>query len=276
MLYEKLYLGDAFPFLKEMGSVATLEVYVQEDTLKQGASSPKRGMVVCPGSAYLCCARIESEAVATKLMAMDLNAFVITYSCSPRHYPLQLLEVAAVYELLEKNGERWNTDVENTGILGFSAGGHLAAHYSNQYDCEEITRYFSRVHKPSVSVLCYAVLSADPAIRHQGSFHNLLGHEPSAEEVERFSCEKMVTADTPPTFLWHTVGDQSVPVQNSLRYAEALSNHGVSYALHVYPYGRHGLSTVDKMTVPAADLTEQVTYAHDWLAQFEKWLTLQP
>lgn len=273
MLYKKLYLGDHYPFLKEMGSVATVEVYVQEDTVQKGNSSPKRGMVICPGSAYLHCARIETEGVAMKLLAMDFNVFVITYSCSPLHYPLQILEVAALYDLLDKNSQEWNIDIEKTGILGFSAGGHLAAHYSNQYQCEEIKAHFNTVHKPWMSVLCYSVLSADPNIRHQGSFEHLLGHTPTAEEVERFSCENMVSADTPKTFMWHTVGDQSVPVQNSLRYAEALSNNGIAYTLHVYPYGRHGLSTVDKMTQETVD--EKAAYAHDWLSQFEKWLALQ-
>lgn len=273
MVYEKFYLGDHYPFLKEMGSVATVEVYVQEDTVQKGNSSPKRGMVICPGSAYLWCARIETEGVAMKLLAMDFNVFVITYSCSPLHYPLQLLEVAALYDLLDKNSKEWNIDIEKVGILGFSAGGHLAAHYSNQYNCAEITSRVNTVHKPWMSVLCYPVLSADPKIRHQGSFEHLLGHTPSDEEVEKFSCENMVSADTPQTFLWHTVGDQSVPVKNSLRYAEALSDYGIPYTLHVYPFGKHGLSTVDKMTQESVD--DKAAYAHDWLSQFEKWLALQ-
>lgn len=273
MLYEKFNLCDKYPFLKEMGSVATVEVYVQEDTLMKGGSSPKRGMVICPGSGYIQCARIETEGVATKFLAMDFNVFVITYSCAPSRYPLQILEIACLYDLLENNREKWNVDVEKTGILGFSAGGHLAAHYSNKYNCEEITKIFNKVHKPYCTVLCYSVISADPKIRHENSFKNLLGHIPNEKEISEFSCENMVTADTPPTFIWHTVEDQSVPVQNSLRYAEALSNNGVSYSLHIYPYGRHGLSTADKMTF--AEMTEKIAYAHDWLAQFEKWIEFQ-
>lgn len=272
MKYIKICLADYYPFLSEYDSTAYVEIYVQEDPVKRENIKPKNGMIVCPGSGYSLCARIESEPVAVKLLAMNFNAFVITYSCAPSHHPVQLLEIAALYDLIEKNKEEWNTDISKTGIMGFSAGGHLAAHYSNRYNCGKIAEYFKVAHKPYVSVLCYPVISADKKIRHENSFFYLLGHVPSEAECEELSCEKMVSENTPPTFIWHTVGDTGVPVQNSLRYAEALSNNGVPYALHIYPFGDHGLSTVDDMSI--ADITEEAAYAHDWLLQLEKWMKL--
>jgi len=272
MIYEKFNLNDYYPFLKEYGADAFVEAYIQECPAEMYESYKKPAMVVCPGSGYELCTRREAEPVAIRLMAMDFNVFVITYSCDPVHYPVQLLAIAALYELINKNSDKWNVDTEKIGIMGFSAGGHLAAHYSNCYGCDEIKAHFDNTYKPSVAVLCYPVISVDDNILNTPSFEKLLGHRPNADDVEKFSAENMVTKDTPPTFIWHTAEDKCVFVENSLRYATALSRNEVPFTLHVYPHGFHGLATGDVLTNNG--LEPKLVYVGDWMDQLEKWIKI--
>jgi acetyl esterase/lipase len=142
------------------------------------------------------------------------------------------------------NAKAWNIDPKRVGILGFSAGGHLAATASTQFDDgdpaapDPIDRLGSR---PDVSVLVYPVITMTDPHTHAGSRRNLLGDNPTAEQVQRMSAEKRVTKQTPPTFIFHTADDQAVPVENALMYAAALRKNGVPFELHVYEHGRHGV-----------------------------------
>lgn len=272
MKTEKIKLSDYYPFLGELGSTATVTIYVQECFYEIYDPCPKNAMIICPGSGYKKCAGRESEPLAVKLMAMNFNTFVITYSCDPVHYPVQLLEVAALYDLINKNKDRWHINTEKIGILGFSAGGHLAAHYSTSYNCPEITKYFKKPFRPYATVLGYPVISADKKILETSSIKNLLGYQPEGDEVQKFSCDCLVNESTPPTFIWHTVEDSLVNVENSLRYAVALSRNKIPYTLHIYPYGDHGLSTVDELTNNSLDT--KISYASDWMEQFQKWVRI--
>ena len=120
-------------------------------------------------------------------------------------------------------------------------------------------------------MLCYPVITGDPAFRHTGSIEKVSGHIPATEQdVEYFSCEKMVTDRTPPAFLWHTAADATVPVNNSLLYAQALSANKIPFELHIYPYGKHGLSTADLWTNP--EIPPEVSYVSDWLPALKQWL----
>ena len=130
---------------------------------------------------------------------------------------------------------------------------------------------FPESKKPSFSVLCYPVISADETFAHKGSFVNLLGEYPQGANVEKYSCDKMVTADTPPAFIWHTAEDACVPVKNSLAYAAALADNNVQFSLHIYPYGEHGLSTVDHLTNDDCRLGSKVILASNWLDEFKAW-----
>ena len=121
-------------------------------------------------------------------------------------------------------------------------------------------------------LLGYPVISAAAGLAHAGSFEHLCGHYPlTAAEEEQFSCDRLVRDDTPPTFLWHTAADKTVPVANSLRYAEALAAHGVPFELHVYPFGWHGLSTADDETA-ANPLPAKLKPVHAWLADAVRFL----
>ena len=273
MRTQVLHLKEYYPFLGEDGADATLTTYLPFNMPEMNRQNQKRpGVVICPGGGYSFCSERESEAVALRLLSAGLNAFVLNYPTAPHRFPAQLLAVAAAFEFIDKNAQEWNCDTQKLLIMGFSAGGHLAAHYSNAYNWPEVRAVFPKSRRPAGSILCYPVISAESDIAHMGSFANLLGCEPDEAQKKRFSCEKLVSEDTPPAFLWHTAEDTAVPVENSLVYARALSEHKIPFELHVYPHGYHGLSTADSETCD--NLPANVARVSDWMTQLQKWIKM--
>lgn len=272
MTYQIIHLKDIFSQLGGGSVDPTLTVYLPDLMAEMGRKNRKRPcLLICPGGAYGWCSQREAEPVAVHFLPEGFNVFVLNYSVAPSRFPTQLREVAAAMELIHRNADAWHCDVRCIAIMGFSAGGHLAAHYSTCFDWPEVREVFPESKAVQASILCYPVISADPAVAHLGSFENLLGHSPlTAEETERFSCNLRVTEHTPPTFLWHTAADGSVPVMNSLLYAQALAAHQVPFELHVYPYGGHGMATVDEQTNDG--LTPAATHAKVWMDGAKKWL----
>ena len=271
-----VHLKDYFPFLGENGCDGVLEAYLPYNMTEMGRQHQRRpSVLICPGGAYHICSQREAEPVALQYLKEGYNAFVLWYSTAPHCFPQQLREVAGAVTLICRNGEEWNCDEERLAILGFSAGGHLAALYSNAYDWPEVREVFPESKPVQASILCYPVISAEKGIAHRGSFYNLLGQTSmTADQVQRFSCDKLVRKTTPPAFLWHTSRDRGVPVHNSLRYATALAEQGVPFELHVYPWGSHGLSTCDHQTLDG-ELTPGVQHAHSWMEESCRWLKLQ-
>lgn len=274
MRYERLHLKDYYAFLGEDGHDPVLEIYLPYNMTEMHREHQKRPcLVVCPGGAYYMCSQRESEPIALQFLPEGFNVFVLTYTTASSRFPTHIREVAAVMELIYKNTEDWNCDTSKIAIIGFSAGGHLAAHYSTMYDCKEVREVFPESKAVNASVLCYPVISSDPSFGEMGSFENLLGKRPeTAEEFAYYSCEKQVDENTPPAFLWHTAEDGCVPVMNTLVYAAALAKHKVPFEVHVYPFGYHGLSTCDKTTCDAVDIN--VEYDSAWIPASKKWLKL--
>lgn len=265
-------LKDEYAFLGEDGRNPTLTCYLPYNLVEMGRADEMRpSMVVCPGGGYGNCSEREAEPIALKFLNWGFNVFVLRYSCAPHRYPVQLREVASVFEMIYKNATEWHCDTEKIGIIGFSAGGHLTAHYSNAYNSDAVREVFPESKKPNFSVLCYPVISADESFAHRGSFINLLGTYPEGDDVAKYSCDKMVSENTPPTFIWHTTEDQAVPVKNSLVYATALADNKVPFTLRIYPYGVHGLSTVDHLTLDDDRLDSKTLLASTWLDEFKKW-----
>lgn len=273
MKYEKIHLKEVYPFLGENGADPLLELYLPYNMTEMNRQNDKRPcMLVIPGGGYGMCSQREAEPIALQFLNQGFNAFVLTYSVAPHRFPTQLREVAAVMELIYSHSEEWNCDTEKVAIIGFSAGGHLSAHYSTCFDCDEVREVFPESKSVNASVLCYPVITADAAHSHAGSFMNLLGHAPDEAETERFSCDRQVSDKTPPAFIWHTAEDSCVPVMNSYLYASALAKHKIPTEMHIYPFGGHGLSTCDKLT--SDNVTDIVTYDKAWLTSLEKWLKL--
>ena len=135
-------------------------------------------------------------------VAEGYRAMVVHYSCKPHSYPQHLREMAGVMELVHKNADDWNIDTSKVAVIGFSAGAHLAAQYSNRYDCKEIRQLFPESKQVQAAILSYPVITDDPQYINSGSFHNYLGYTPTNRNEKGCSNECMVSEKTPPTFIW--------------------------------------------------------------------------
>ena len=268
-----LHLKEIYSVLDREGADPVLRLYLPYNMAEMKRGEQRRPTVVlCPGGGYRFVSEREDEPIALRLLAEGYNVAVLHYSVNGFRYPTQLLEVAAAMDLLVRRQAEWNVDAERIAVMGFSAGGHLAAHYSVAYAGETVRRVFPESPAPRASILCYPVISASLSCTHKGSILELLGHEPSEEEIELLSCDRQVGEGTPPAFLWHTSEDRTVPVENSLLYAAALSRFHIPFELHIYPYGWHGLATADGETNAA--LPPRVAHVADWMPALKRWLSI--
>lgn len=221
--------------------VPALTVYLPRT---MAASTP--AMIVCPGGAYTRLAsNHEGRQVAGYLNSLGMAVFVLRYRLGPRyHHPIQLADAQRAIRTLRFRATEWRLDPTRIGIMGFSAGGHLAMTASTLFDAgdpsapDAIDRVGSR---PDFAVLAYPVISMTAPWTHQGSKRNLLGDTPDAGLARRLSGELAVTKDTPQTFVFQTNEDTVVPAENSLHYFLALRQAGVPAELHVFEKGPHGV-----------------------------------
>jgi acetyl esterase/lipase len=180
--------------------------------------------------------------------AAGLHAFVVHYSVAPHRHPQPLRDAARAMRLIRQRAGEWQVDLGRIAICGFSAGGHLAAslgvHHASRWVAgdDPVDQLSCR---PDGLILCYSVITAGQ-FAHQGSLENLLGPGHDAQLRREMSLEEQVDADTPPAFLWRTVADGSVPVENSVLFAQALRRHGTLFELHLYPHGGHGVGLSDE------------------------------
>jgi len=231
--------------------------------LLDGSDGPKGCIIVCPGGGYARRAPHEGEPVAEWLNGIGISAFVLKYRVSPYKHPAPLADAQRAIRHVRHHAAEYRIDPNRIGILGFSAGGHLAATAGTHFDAgdPQAADPVERVScRPDLMVLCYPVISFGE-YRHQGSMNNLIGEDAPQHLRELLSNELQVTADTPPAFLWHTSDDPGVPVENSFLFAAALRRHRVPVELHCYESGRHGLG-----------LAKDHPQAHTWTALCELWL----
>lgn len=208
-------------------------------------------VVICPGGGYgILAYDWEGSDIARWFSSQGIAAFVLKYrlpgsKSNITPYKSPLLDAQRALRLVRFHSAKWNIDPAKIGIMGFSAGGHLASTLSTHYDGGDSTStdLVDQVScRPDFSVLVYPVISFNDEITHAGSKANLLGENPDPELVTLFSNELQVTPDTPPAILIHSEDDQAVPVENSLAYFRALRANEITSELHVYPYGGHGYS----------------------------------
>lgn len=275
MIYEKIYLKEVFPQLGEDECNPCVECYIPSPIQEANLESKNYpAVVICPGGGYSMVSKRESEIIAMQFLPQSYRVFVVTYSVKPHGFPKQLREVAGAMEMIHQRAKEWNVDTSRIAIMGFSAGGHLAAQYSNRYDCPEVRELFSESKPVHASILCYPVITAAPQYTHQGTVSNFVGgHVPVDIDEKGVSCERVVSDKTPPTFLWHTAEDKTVAVENSLFYAKALHAHNVPFEMHIYPFGKHGLSVVTDQ-VYMEPLDEKSTHAAKWIEDMKTWLKL--
>lgn len=208
-------------------------------------------VVICPGGGYKRLAYDwEGSDIARWFNSQGIAAFVLKYrlpgsKSNITPYKSPLLDAQRALRLVRFNAAKWNIDPARIGIMGFSAGGHLASTLSTHYDGGDPanTDPVDQVScRPDFSILVYAVISLSDEFTHPGSRTVLLGENPDPDLVTYFSNDLQVTTDTPPAILIHSEDDQSVPVENSLAYFRALRANKITSELHVYPYGGHGYS----------------------------------
>jgi len=211
------------------------------------SAAPHACVVVCPGGGYERRAPHEADPIALWLNAAGFSALVLHYRVAPYRHPQPLKDAQRAIRLARVNAADWNIDPDRIAILGFSAGGHLAASTAVLWDRGDPSspdfpaRQSSR---PDALVACYPVITFGKE-RHNGSMVALLGRKPDKELRKLLSLQNGVTPETPPAFLWHTADDAGVPVANSLLFATALGRCKVPFELHVFPHGRHGLGLAE-------------------------------
>jgi acetyl esterase/lipase len=225
---------------KEDKDIPTLTPYLPDPGKATGAA-----IVICPGGGYGGLAPHEGVQYARFMNEYGIAGFVLKYrlgSAGYRH-PVMLQDAERAVRIVRAQAGEWKVDPKRIGIMGSSAGGHLASTLLTHFEAgkpdaaDPVERQSSR---PDLGILCYAVISMGQ-FTHQGSKHNLLGKDPSPELVRLLSNELQVTKETPPCFIWHTYEDSAVPVENSLQFAEALRKAGVPFDLHIYQKGQHGI-----------------------------------
>ncbi len=226
-------------------------------------------VIVCPGGGYGALSMDkEGDQIARWLNSIGVTAFVLKYRLGPKyHHPIELGDAQRAIRMVRAKAAEYRVLADRIGIMGFSAGGHLASTASTHFDqgnpsaADPMDRPGSR---PDFAILCYPVISFTTPYTHRGSLRNLLGDQPDPKLVESLSNELQVTAQTPPTFLFHTNSDTGVPSENSVLYYLALRKAGVPAEMHIYERGPHG--------VGLAQTDEALS---SWPARLADWLRVR-
>jgi acetyl esterase/lipase len=247
-----------------------IEIYLPS---KQNATG--QAVVVCPGGGYSFLAYDwEGTDIAKWLNANGVAAIVLKYrlpisksNIDPKLSPL--LDAQRAIRMVRANAEKWNIKRDKIGIMGFSAGGHLASTAGTHFDkgksnaTDSIDRQSSR---PDFMILMYPVISMSKSYLHRGSKNNLIGANADSATAVYYSNDLQITKETPPTLLVHSTDDNTVPVENSLSFYQALKNNGVPAEMHIYPYGGHGFS----LAIGKGYLSTWTERCVDWLRSINK------
>lgn len=257
--------------LWENGTPYYNPAYGEEETtmtlyLVKNGNADKGCVIVCPGGGYSFRAPHEGEPIALMLNKAGISAAVLNYRVAPYRHPAMLADANRAVRFVRYHASEWEINPEKIGILGFSAGGHLAVSACEHYDAgkmdgdDVIDRVSSR---PNAGIFCYPVATFIPEYTHMGTLHNLLGEQPEPALQTALSGENSVPDDCPPVFMWHTSEDDCVDVNNSLELARALRKKKIPFELHVFPHGGHGMG-----------LAEENKSVGQWAGLLVNWLKL--
>jgi len=229
-------------------------------------------VMICPGGGYAYRSFREAEPVAVRLLGLGMSACVIDYSVAPARFPAAMLQVLAAVAYAREHAEAWHIDPVRIILMGFSAGGHLAAsagvfwskpHYAAKLGLE------SEQVRPNGLALCYPVITAG-SHTHEDTIRNLLGDDIDILR-QTVSLEKQVSSQTPPTFLFHTWDDGAVPVENTLLFAAALKQQGVPATPYIYPKGVHGISLSNQEVFGPDGFAAIRDDCAQWIGHFDAW-----
>lgn len=236
--------------------------YLHEDHDRLQAHKIRPAVIVCPGGGYGHLSPREADPPAMEFFAMGYNAFILSYSLLEKaadHRPM--LELAHAVSIVRENAVEWHIDPEKTAVMGFSAGAHVAATLGMGWNDTSLS--VPKNCRPDALVLCYPVITMGE-FTHQGTRDNVTGGRSGLRD--EYSVEKHVTDQFPPTFVWHTVDDSSVPVENTLLLASALRRVGVPFECHLFAHGEHGLSTcTQEVETPNPECAQWVPLSKTWL-----------
>ena len=242
----------------------TLSIYLPPKNIATGAA-----VIICPGGGYsILAASHEGSDVAKRFNEMGITAFVLKYRLPSDEAMINkeigpLQDAQRAIQLVRENAKKWNINPHHIGIMGFSAGGHLASTAGTHFQKAYIDNPKKISLRPDFMILVYPVISLTDSVGHMGSRTQLLGKNPSAEKIKEYSNESQVTAQTPPAFLVHAK-DDPVKVQNSLLFAAALKAHNVPVDMYLYEKGGHGYGMHNKTSnVQWMDLVQQ------WMKQMK-------
>lgn len=226
----------------------SLRVYLPSPEISIG-----RMVIALPGGGYSALA-VDHEGYdwAPFFLERGIALGVLKYKMPQTNHSVPYADVDAAFKLVKEHSEEWNINTDDIGIMGSSAGGHLASTYATHSNADD---------KPAFQILLYPVITMDMSFTHQGSRNNLLGENPSQEMIDRFSNEKRVDKFTPPAFIIFAADDKVVPVLNGLRYTEVLIDNNVPVTFLLYPTGGHGFGNYDSFT-----------YHEQFLLELSKWL----
>ena len=260
--------------VRGMEAVGNLYTYFLDSSIEMRPNEKRPVILMCPGGGYEMTSDREAEPMAMQFLAMGYHVAILRYSVCPVRYPAALLQVAESVLYLKEHADEYHIDPEKIVVQGCSAGGHLAANYGIAWNSPFLTKLMGMENDPerlcvAGLLLCYPVITSGEKA-HEESFRNLLG-EQYEEKKEELSLENQVTPDTPPTFLWHTATDETVPVENSLYFFQACLQQGVSAELHIYPVGGHGLSLANEETCRANGIGVQKE-CQSWIGLAQTWL----
>ena len=253
-------------------SGAKLVGYLRDETTEMPAFNTRPAMLILPGGGYAYCSAREADPVAMQFLQAGYNVFTLYYPCriseeqSALHWQ-PLIDAAGAVLHIRRNAQALRIDPAKIAVCGFSAGGHLAASTAILWDAEPVQKALG-IHaeeaRPNAVVLGYPVVTSGVAT-HGGSMQNLCGEDAALRST--MSLENQIRAGLPPFFIWHTVEDPAVPVQNSLLLANALNEHKVPFELHLFAHDGHGTSTcTNEVNTPNSHNRAWVALCTDWLA----------
>ena len=272
MIYETVGLIKEYP-------EATLTSYVCDNPPELKAP-PREAVIICPGGGYGSLSDRESEVVLRKYSGAGMNAYLLRYSLQDRAKDCApLIQAALAIKYVKEHAAEHNTNPDKVFILGFSAGGHLAASSGILWNIPEVREAVGvesgsvpeGINRPAGVILAYPVITTGE-FTHKGTMQRVCGGEnPDEETRKRFSLELQVDETTSPTFVWHTVTDQLVDIRNTLLLVNALTEKGVFYEAHIYPKGPHGLSLCNKETWVGKE-THLAPEAEGWVNASINWI----
>ncbi|MBE7051287.1 MAG: alpha/beta hydrolase [Ruminococcaceae bacterium] len=261
----KLWDDNKIPYYNKEyqdGFMPSITPYIVENA--------KTCILICPGGGYrTVCTDHEGVQIANYLNKLGISAFMLEYRIAPYKHPTEITDAKRAMRYVRYLAKEYGYDKHKIGAMGFSAGGHLAGClgvFDSDFGYEPQDEIDKESSKPDFLILCYPALSLCQ-YAHRGTFVNL-SEDLSNDAAVRLSVEKNVSETTPPTFLFHTIGDCDVPVENSILMAKALSRHKVKFELHTYTHGMHGVALCDR------DFQEEKVkkYTSFWKKNLHNWL----